>query len=322
MENDLISVLIPAYNVQKYLGRCLTSVLKQTYQNLEILVVDDGSTDQTYKVAKRYADRDARIVLLQKANESNVAKTRNYLLDHCHGKYCVWVDSDDCVHPYYVEKLYRAMIEHDADISVCKFAIRAFPFPTWSRRRVREHNYENDALINQMLHYAGPILWNKMYRMDLINCGEPVRFDPQYCYGEDLLFNLNYLARCQKIVTINTRLYSYSWRAGSEMHKKFSEKQIHFMDKLLDLCENDPNAIVRETLRGWAAFSCCGGVYLANHRRFPDAVARMRHFAYYYRNDLYKNHLAKFMFKFILWLGLKTWCRPQKSTLLRKNKGK
>ena len=68
MENDLISVLIPAYNVQKYLGRCLRSVLKQTYQNLEIVVVDDGSVDNTYQIAKQYADSDSRIVLLQKFN--------------------------------------------------------------------------------------------------------------------------------------------------------------------------------------------------------------------------------------------------------------
>ncbi len=313
MENDLISVLIPAYNVQKFLGRCLNSVIKQTYQNLEIVVVDDGSTDHTYAVAKKYADIDARIVLLQKTNERNVAKTRNYLLDHCHGKYCVWIDSDDCVHPYYVEKLYRAIIEHDADISVCKFAIRAFPFPTWSRRRVREHNYENDALINQMLHYAGPILWNKMYRMDLINGQDVLRFDPKYGYGEDLLFNVKYIQRCRKMTYVKSKLYVYFFmRAGSESHKRFADNHIQFMEKLLELCEHEPNPVVRDTIRGWTAFTLVGLVFMANKKRYPEIVARMRHFANLYRDNFYKNQLAKSGFKFILWLGLKTWCRPKK----------
>ena len=322
MENDLISVLIPAYNVQKYLGRCLTSVLKQTYQNLEIVVVDDGSTDHTYAVAKKYADTDTRVVLLQKANESNVAKTRNYLLDHCHGKYCVWVDSDDCIHPRYVEKLYQAMIGHDADISICKYAVRLFPFPILSGHRDIECNYEKDTLLGQMLHCAGPILWNKMYRMDLINSNETLRFDPKYSYGEDLLFNVRYIQRCRKMTYVKSKLYGYFFmRAGSESHKKFADNHINFMEKLLELCENEPNPIVRDTIRGWTAFTLIGLVFMADKKRYPDAVARMRHFAYVYRDYFYKNQLAKSGFKFILWLGLKTWCRPKK-TLKLNYKGK
>ena len=166
MESDLISVLIPAYNVQKYLGRCLRSVLKQTYQNLEIVVVDDGSTDHTYAIAKKYADRDPRIVLLQKSNEGNVAKTRNYLLDHCHGQYFVWVDSDDQVQPRYVEKLYQALMTHHADMSLCRFVIRAFPFPVLPSVRNVQSEYQGDEIIQQIIYKRGVVLWNKLYRRD------------------------------------------------------------------------------------------------------------------------------------------------------------
>lgn len=321
METDLISVLIPAYNVEKYLGRCLRSVLKQTYQNLEVVVVDDGSTDDTYLVAKKYADTDQRIILLRKPNQNNVAITRNFLLEHCRGKYCVWVDSDDCIRRNYIEKLYQALTINQADLSVCKFAIRVVPFPLMPMLWTKMRNFAGDELIPQMIYRTGLVLWNKMYRMDIINGAEKLRFDPKYCYGEDLLFNLAYLRRCQKMVYVKNRLYRYSWRAGSEMHKKFSDNHISFMNKLLELCETETNPVIRETLCGWAALSCSGFAFLANRREYPEAVARMKHFAYIYRNDLYKNRLAKLGIKFILWLGLKTWCRPNKTLRLQQKKG-
>ena len=152
MEKDLISVLIPAYNVQKYLGRCLRSVLKQTYQNLEIIVVDDGSTDKTYEIAKKFADQDQRITLLQKTNENNVAITRNFLLDHCHGKYCVWVDSDDYVKPQYVARLYKAMIEHHADMSICRHTIRVFPMPIFPSINGPEREYVGDQMMPRVIY--------------------------------------------------------------------------------------------------------------------------------------------------------------------------
>ncbi len=315
METDLVSVLIPAYNVAKYLDRCLRSVLRQTYRNLEIVVVDDGSTDHTYLIAKKYADQDQRVVLYQKPNEANIAKTRNFLLDHCHGKYCVWVDSDDRLKPRYVEKLYRALTANGADMSVCKFALCVIPRVVLPRLHHCERVYDATTMVSRMVFQrtTGFSLWNKMYRADLLHGDEAVRFDPTLRFGEDLLFNLQYLRRCQKVAWINDKLYCYSWRPGSEMHQKFSEKHINFINKLLELCVQENNPVVRDTLRAWAAFSCCGFVFLANKKQYPEAVQRMKHFAYQYRGDLYKNRLAKFGLKLILWLGLKTWCHMKRS---------
>lgn len=321
METDLISVLIPAYNVAKYLDRCLRSVVRQTYRNLEIVVVDDGSTDHTDLIAKKYAAQDQRVVVYQKPNEGSIAKTRNFLLDHCHGKYCVWVDSDDRVKPRYVEKLHRALTVNGADMSICKFALRVFPLPVmpplWHRTRV----YAADTMLPRMVFKLriGFSVWNKMYRTDWLRGEDAVRFDPALSFGEDLLFNVDYLRRCQKIAWINDKLYSYSWRPGSEMHQEFSQKHINFVDKLLALCANEANPVVRDTLRGWAAFSCCGFAFLADKKRYPAVVQRMKHFAHEYRADLYKNQLAKTWLKLILWLGLKTWCRTKPLTHKQKN---
>lgn len=309
---DLISVLIPAYNVEKYLGRCLRSVLKQTYRHLEIVVVDDGSTDGTYAVAQSFAARDPRVVLLRKPNEGNIAKTRNFLLDHCHGRYCVWVDSDDRVQPRYVEKLYQALTTHGADMSVCQFRLWVLPYTllsTWPRVRV----YDAKAMVPQMIfkRLIGFVLWNKMYRTDLLMGPDGVRFDPVLRFGEDLMFNLQYLRRARSVVCFNQKLYHYSWRSGSEVHKKFSTQHIDFVNTLLASCVNEPDPLVRDTLRAWAAFSCCGLTFLANQGRYPGSVDHMKHFAGKYRQYLYKNRLAKPVLKFTLWIGLKTWCRPR-----------
>ena len=312
VESDLISVLIPAYNVEKYLGRCLRSVLKQTYHNLEIVVVDDGSVDKTYQIAKKFADTDPRIVLLQKNNESNVAKARNYLLEHCHGRYCVWVDSDDYVKPRYVEKLYQAITSHQADLATCRFAVRFFPFPVLPPFHSSVREYCDQQILPQVVYRTAIVLWNKIYRMDIINGAEPVRFDNDYCYGEDLLFNLRYIQHCRKMVCINDRLYHYFWRIGSESHKKFSCAHINLVNKLIQLSAAETDPVVQNTLTGWATFSCCAETFLAGKRHKQEDFEALKQFAYQNRRAIYKNRLAKPSLKCILWLGLKTWCRPQK----------
>lgn len=317
MEPDLISVLIPAYNVAKYLDRCLQSVVRQTYRNLEIVVVDDGSTDQTYAIAEKYAARDSRIVLLRKPNEGNIAQTRNFLLDHFHGKYCVWVDSDDRIKPRYVEKLYAALVSHGADMSICGFAVRWVPWPILPPLFHYTQTFTGTAIIPLLIFqgYGRFALWNKMYRADFLRGDDGLRFDPTLRFGEDLMFNLQYLRRAQKVVYLNEKLYAYSWRAGSEMHQKFSHKHVSFVRVLLEQCVRETDPALRHYLRGWTAFTCCGFAFLANKQRYPQVSARMKHFASQYRDDLYKNQLAKFGLKFILWLGLKTWCRPQRHNI-------
>ena len=314
MEDDLISVLIPAYNVSKYLGRCLKSVLRQTYRNLEVVVVDDGSTDDTYEIAKKFAEQDSRVVVLQKQNEGNIAKTRNFLLEHFNGKYCVWVDSDDQIKPRYVEKLHIALVSNQADMSICNFAMRMFPWPILPALRCRVDIYDNVNAVPFMIFqglFGRFSLWNKMYRADVLKGENGVRFNTELRFGEDLFFNVEYLKRVQKVVYLREKLYVYSWRPGSEMHQKFSDKHISFVNVLLQYAENETVPVVRDTLRAWSAVSCCGFVYLANKKRYPEEIERMKHFAKHYKDYLLKNRSANCLLKLMLRLGLRTWCRQK-----------
>ena len=116
----LISVIIPIYNMEAYLARCLDSVLNNTYRNLEVLCVDDGSTDSSAEILRAYAEKDSRIVPIFKEN-GGVSSARNAGLDRMTGEYVTFVDPDDYVHPQYVELLYRALKESGTEIAICGF---------------------------------------------------------------------------------------------------------------------------------------------------------------------------------------------------------
>ena len=118
-ENDknLISVIIPLYNAEKYLKNCITSVVGQTYRNLEIILVDDGSNDNSLSICEKFALQDNRIKVFHQ-NNGGVASARNKGLSEASGEFIAWVDSDDSIEPEYIEKLYDAVKEYNADISI------------------------------------------------------------------------------------------------------------------------------------------------------------------------------------------------------------
>jgi len=117
---DLISVIIPVYNVEPYLKKCLDSVVTQTYKEIEIILVDDGSTDGSGPICDEYAAQDKRIRVIHKRN-GGLSDARNVGLDRCSGRYVTFIDSDDYVASDYVERLYRILVEYNADIAVCDY---------------------------------------------------------------------------------------------------------------------------------------------------------------------------------------------------------
>lgn len=118
IREDLISVIVPVYNVEKYLRRCLDTIINQTYKNIEILLVNDGSKDNSYNILLEYASKDDRIIVFNKEN-GGLSDARNYGLDRCNGKYVIFIDSDDYIDQNMIEGLYEAILETNSEISVC-----------------------------------------------------------------------------------------------------------------------------------------------------------------------------------------------------------
>lgn len=176
MEKDLISVIVPVYNMEEYIKQCLDSILNQTYTNLEIIVVDDGSNDGSEKICDDYKNKDSRITVIHQKN-SGVSVARNVGLDFCKGKFISFVDPDDYVEPQYIEYLYNSLIENCVDISLCDYNYvdknsKITGNEKWDNIDIihgKELLKENRKLINS-------VVWNKLYSRDIWkNLRFPVR---------------------------------------------------------------------------------------------------------------------------------------------------
>ena len=172
---DLISIIVPVYNVEKYLRRCLDSIINQSYKNIEVLLIDDGSTDNSGKICDEYKKRDTRIKVLHEKNEGQ-ATARNLGIRNAKGKYISFIDSDDFVDIYFIEKLYSNIIEESADISVC--ATHKFFKNKDTEDIINDkinktiQNFNSQEAIKQLLLTNGklnnyPV--NKLYKKELFN---------------------------------------------------------------------------------------------------------------------------------------------------------
>lgn len=255
MEKELISVIVPVYNAEKYLQKCLDSILEQTYKNLEIIIINDGSTDNSGQICQEYEKQDDRIIYIEKEN-SGVSDTRNAGMDRMTGTYVTFVDSDDWLEPNYVKFLYEKLIEHQADIVVGNYTSfnesnSVFYFHTSAD--YYEKVYDNKSIIpclydaKELLKSALIVPWGKIYKKEII---ANFRF-PIDRIGEDALFNLKALLDSKKVVYVNKSAYIYRVREGS-LSNTWSDKWIR-----------DAIYIIEERLSLLASL----GYPLSEHRR-------------------------------------------------------
>lgn len=225
--NPLISVIVPAYNIADYLPRCLDSILNQTYDNLEVIVISDGSTDKTNEIIKEYVKKDKRIVPVFKEN-SGVSDTRNRGLDIAKGDYVGFVDGDDCIDNDMYEILMKNALEYNADISHCGYQM-VFPSRIdyyFNTKELRMQDNERGILDFIVADKIEPGLWNKLYRKSIL---ENIRLNEEIKFNEDVLFNLLAFKNSNKSVFYDIPLYHYILRkesATGASNLKISPKRI------------------------------------------------------------------------------------------------
>lgn len=306
----LISVLVPMYNVEKYIAKCIESILNQTYKNLEIVLLDDSSKDRTYEIAENFAKQDNRIKLLQKKNEANISLTRNFLLKNFSGEYVVFVDSDDIIDQTYIEKLFVTMDVTKADIVSCKFSVQKFYFPNINKIKSKHTFYYNKEIIPQMIlnDDINFVLWNKIYKAELL---KDIEFSSNVKFGEDLIFLIKYLKKCTSLVAIEDKLYHYMLRNGSQIHQKYSEKHASFIKELIKIAENEKDDNIASAIKAWISFSSVGLCLLAklNRRENKNDIFRLSYFANLYKDELLNNKKTLKRYKLIEKIGLATWCK-------------
>ncbi len=207
MSNPLISIIVPVYNVEKYLDKCVESIVNQTYKNLEIILVDDGSPDNCPTICDKWLQKDDRIKVIHKLN-GGVSSARNEGIRNTLSEYLMFIDSDDEIEKDMVHKLFTSLSENGSDVSVCNMnfvnetgdILYSSDFPA----KVCTENIVTDYLAD--IYGIGPC--NKLYRADIIK-NNSILFDTDLIYGEDNLFNYHYFKLCKKVSVIDDKLYNY-----------------------------------------------------------------------------------------------------------------
>lgn len=213
-----VSVIVPVYNVEKYLKRCLDSLINQTLSDIDIICINDGSKDSSLQILEQYAQKDSRIVIYNQEN-SGLSVARNTGLEHASGEYIGFVDSDDWVDLDFYEKLYNSAKNNNADIAVADF-IREHPNKKPKRLKLKEekiYTTPEDKFMICKVHREGCV-WNKIYRTEFIKSIN-LKFVPKMYY-EDRDFTIRSLYFSKKLVTTPNTYYRYFVNPKSIVNKK------------------------------------------------------------------------------------------------------
>lgn len=223
-KESLVSIVIPIYNVAEYLSRCLDSVCRQTYQNIEVILINDGSTDCSEEIAKTYCAQDKRFKLITQEN-GGLSSARNAGLNYANGKYITFIDSDDYISDDYIAYLYSLITKTDSDIAVCD-AVRFYtdkrPCPV--ECNPRPEIYTSVQALELLLYRKkiGNSAWGKLYRSELF---QEIRY-PIGLYYEDMATIYKILAKSSKIVLGAKQNYYYFQRSDGIMLSNFNEKKL------------------------------------------------------------------------------------------------
>jgi len=211
MTEPLISVVIPAYKVEKRLDACVASVCAQTWKNLEILIIDDGSPDETGAVADAWAEKDPRVRVVHQEN-GGVAAARNRALDLARGEWVRFVDADDTLPPDSISLLYSRVSREGSDLVIAGYEHQVGDLCHAFNLAHRDDTIAVDEYLRFLNPYANSffcgVLWNKLFRRALIE-SQHVRFESGLTFGEDFLFVCNYLHGAEKVSFSTDTVYRY-----------------------------------------------------------------------------------------------------------------
>lgn len=307
MDKDLISIIIPIYKVEKYLDKCLETIINQTYQDIEIILVDDGSPDNCGKIADQWALKDKRIKVIHKPN-GGLSDARNVGIDKAIGSYLMFVDSDDIVDIHLCEYLLKLMVDNQADIAIID-ALHIFN---------QESNYklsgtikvlDKTAAIQEMWyqHSFLPSAWGKLYKREIF---KDIRFTKGIIFEDiDIMHELFFQAK--KIVYSNAQLYGYVHHENSITTNSFAKRDLVILDicnKLIDFTNKNDQTL----LKAAKAYNVTGAlrVYLnaPNSQEFDAGLNRAKDILSKYGKEVLHDKMIRRKTKYALMLYL--YLRP------------
>ncbi len=298
--NDLISIIVPVYNAEKYLKKLLHALKKQTYINIEVIMIDDGSDDSSSEICKSFAKIDCRFLYFYQDN-AGVSSARNKGVDIARGKYITFVDSDDWVDDDYIEELYKLLIQHNSDISIV------------SLQRSNEHFFENDEInLDQksalICLYVGDEydvgVCGKLFKNSLFY---DVKFSEDIAIAEDYIVSAKLMSRAERIVFKNIPKYHYFQNPESATKVKWNPKVwscLKAAEELYNIISDSyPEEIVLGKLRACTTvmvipkkLSGCGRLEIDDYNLLKNELLK------YYSDEVYykAKRKEKLEFKFFL----------------------
>lgn len=250
----MISVIVPIYNVEEYLPTCIKSILNQTYKDLEILLIDDGSTDNSGKICDEYAKQDNRCIVIHQPNKG-LSDARNIGLDRATGEYISFIDGDDYIHPKMLETLYEALQKGSYDFAMVLYK------EIYTKEKVPQfipnsNLYYNSQELDQCQLMRGlynvsnrrnnypaanfHVVWNKLYKKSIIKSNRFINTT-----SEDTIFNNSIYLTCQKAIIVKQPLYYWVQRTSSITHQPINS---HFIDRSYSYLINLHKISIENTL--------------------------------------------------------------------------
>lgn len=238
---EKISIIIPIYNAEKYLNECINSILNQTYNNIEILLIDDGSTDNSSSICDMYCKKYKNIITYH-LNNGGVSKARNYGIDKATGEYIIFIDSDDFIDKSMIEKLINIVNEKNVDLAICGYKYKY-------KNKTINSNFKHNCymtieqakkeifLSNSIKGYCV----NKIFKRKIL-LENNIRFDEKIKICEDMLFVFKYIHHINKIYVINDELYYYRIRKSSASNDG-NENDLTVFEALKSMYKLDNKAI-------------------------------------------------------------------------------
>lgn len=250
-----VSIIVPVFNVEEYLSRCIESLINQTYENLEIILLNDGSTDRSLELARRYKNKDKRIVLITK-NNTGVSDTRNKGIDIANGEFIIFVDSDDWIDKNMIEKMITIQQKYSSEVVICSYISEFRNKSILKFFDSKEGKYKIDYITRKLigpikkelsnpfkLDYLGTV-WGKLYKKKSIKEND-IKFYDLSVIGsaEDTLFNIELFSKLLgEVYILNDNLYHY-WKGNrnsitSKYIHNFMEKRLHFFNRIKILVDS------------------------------------------------------------------------------------
>lgn len=303
----LLSVIVPVYNVSEFLPRCLDSLIGQTYSNLDIILVDDGSVDESPKICDDYARKDPRIRVIHKEN-AGAGFARNSGLDMARGEYVAFCDSDDYADVDMYRRLMSIVVKEKTDAVYCDFSVvrsgdiiesgvSVVPAGTYTGKEMLLNMLgacpegEKDSVFNMSV-------WRSVYSRDVIET-HGIRFSSErYIMSEDLFFNIDFLSRAERVIHIKDRLYFYCETDGSLTHRFIDERLKQEKNLYHAVCRRVEDVLQGEQLLRWQRLflgrirSTIGQyVYYAEGRTFIQRLREIRRIA---NDDLVRDVIGSY----------------------------